>query len=164
MTSTRYGRGTVTRIVVGVDGSEPSSEALDWALSLARITGAVVHVVQAWLAPVSYGYPDVTAFRGDVEHNLRLMVKRAEPADLAVTVELVDGAAAHVLVEASRDADLLVVGTRGYGGFTGLLLGSVSAQVVHHAACPVVVVPPTSVVEGRSPATERPAGLGHVHP
>lgn len=150
MAGTEQQKIKVPRIVVGVDGSESSLQALDWAISQARSTGATVKVVQGWLAPVAYGYIDVSEMRREAEHALESAVKRAEPGDVVVTTALVDGSPSHVLVEAGRRADLLVVGTRGHGGFAGLLLGSVSNQVVHHATCPVVVIPPKPVVEERA--------------
>ena len=137
------------RIVVGVDGSESSRAALAWAVRQAALTGATVDAVHAWHIPVTYGYgygyamvlpvPDLEKFAG------RVIDKAvAEVADLASGVEIravtVEGNPARALLDAAKDADLLVVGSRGHGGFTEALLGSVSQHCVHHADCPVVVI------------------------
>ena len=135
------------RIVVGVDGSASSRAALAWAVRQAALTGATVDAVHAWQVPVSYGYgyamilpvPDLEKIAGKV-----LDKAVAEVADLAPGVEIrtmiVEGNPARALLDAAKDADLLVVGSRGHGGFTEALLGSVSQHCVHHADCPVVVI------------------------
>lgn len=136
------GSGTV---VVGVDGSPSSRAALRWAVRQADRTDAHVHAVIAWSIPVAYGpmpvpYVDVDwpgAARSVLEETLRTTLGDRAPE---VKAEVVEGGAALVLLEAARDADLLVVGSRGHGGFTGLLLGSVAQHVTTHARCPVVVV------------------------
>jgi nucleotide-binding universal stress UspA family protein len=138
------------RIVVGVDGSAPAEAALRWALAEARLRGAVCEVVHVWSYPVvadiagmaaaGVAWPDLEA---DARRLLEEVIERVRPEAAGVTVEtrVAEGTAAGVLIEAARDADLLVVGSRGRGGFVGLLLGSVSQQVAHHAPCPVVIVP-----------------------
>jgi nucleotide-binding universal stress UspA family protein len=137
------------RIVVGVDGSESSRAALAWAVREAALTGATVDAVHAWQVPVPYGYgygyamilpvPDLEQAAGQV-----LDKAVAEVADLAPGVEIrtviVEGNPARALLDAAKDADLLVVGSRGHGGFAEALLGSVSQHCVHHADCPVVVI------------------------
>jgi nucleotide-binding universal stress UspA family protein len=137
------------RIVVGVDGSASSKAALAWAVRQAALTGASVDAVHAWHVPVSYSYgygysmalpvPDVEKFEGEV-----LDEAIAETADLAPRVEirpvLVEDNPAHALLDAAEGADLLVVGSRGHGGFAEALLGSVGQHCVHHADCPVVVI------------------------
>ncbi len=137
------------RIVVGVDGSASSRAALAWAVRQAALTGATVDAVHAWQVPVSYGYgygyamilpvPDLEKIAGQV-----IDKAVAEVADLAPGVEIrtviVEGNPARALLDAAKDADLLVVGSRGHGGFTEALLGSVSQHCVHHADCPVVVI------------------------
>jgi nucleotide-binding universal stress UspA family protein len=132
-------------IVVGVDGSAGSVEALRWALSEARSTGAEVRVVVAWDMPATYGYAptydDVdwaATARKAVDHAVNEATDGTPPTDLSVQV--VQGHAANVLVDASREADLLVVGSRGHGTAVGMLLGSVGHHCVQHARCPVVVV------------------------
>ena len=121
-------------IVVGVDGSDESRRALDWALAWARVYDAPVRVVHAYA-------PEESPREADLIANAE--VKEARTEGVEVQVEAVPGHAVRVLLEAARDADLLVVGTRGRGrrGFPGLLLGSVSRQLATNPACPVVVVP-----------------------
>ncbi len=136
------------RIVVGVDGSAASERALRWAVEAARLRDGTVRVVHGWQQIVIgdvYGYgalnPEVLEEAGRAV--LDETVERVDTEQLSAPVErvLVPGPAASVLLDAATDADLVVVGTRGRGGFTGLLLGSVSHQVVQHAPCPAVVVP-----------------------
>jgi nucleotide-binding universal stress UspA family protein len=138
------------RIVVGVDGSDASRQALRWALDEARRRSATVEAVHAWHQPgvMSYGYLDqidLEPFEDDAHKVLDTAVDSvAVPGDPAIDRRLIPGGAASVLVEEAKGADLLVVGSRGRGGFTGLMLGSVSQQVAHHAPCPVVIIPPTT--------------------
>ena len=136
-------------IVVGVDGSGQSREALRWALEEARLRGTGVHVVHAWSLPIGGVSPGLGAsFDAELLDGLRRdaeqLVERvlADVADAGVELEssVAEGPAAPALVEAADGADLLVVGSRGHGGFAGLLLGSVSQQAAHHAPCPVVIV------------------------
>ncbi len=132
------------RIVVGVDGSASSQEALAWAARQARLTGAVVEAVMAWDFPAAYGF--MAAVPDDVDFaNIAAEVVAdaiAEVSDEHVTIrpKVTEGIAAQVLLDASEGADLLVVGSRGHGGFTEALLGSVGQHCVHHATCPVVVI------------------------
>ena len=135
------------RIVVGVDGSEGAQRALRWALDEARLRGASIDVVHTWHYPNSVGSPyaplATTSFV--FEDDARVILDRVVDAEHTMGLEvnriLACGPAASTLLEAAKGADLLVVGSRGRGGFTGLLLGSVSQQVLHHAPCPVVVIP-----------------------
>lgn len=140
-------------IVVGVDESEGAKEALRFALEEARLRTAKLRAVHAWHvgyvgagAEGFYGAPGAERdeLRGAAEAVLEATVREAIPDTGGAEVEqrVVEGSAGAVLVEESRDADLLVVGSRGRGGFTELLLGSVSQQVAHHADCPVVIVRP----------------------
>lgn len=134
-------------IIVGVDGSDASLDALRWALAEARRRGDAVEVLHCW--HVAY-YGDISGMMpvpgAVLEEAAQAVVTDTLAAvkDDAEGVELrgraVQGAAAHTLVEASKNADLVVVGRRGHGGFVGLLMGSVATQVAGHAACPVVVV------------------------
>jgi nucleotide-binding universal stress UspA family protein len=139
-------------IVVGVDGSGNSHLALEWAMKEAAVKRApltvlTVHPVlrSAWTGNPVVLAPDeaeVDRTRSAVEEAVQKEVSQlgeAQPA--SITTRAVNGVAAAELINASRDADLLVVGSRGGGGFATLMLGSVSSQVVHHAACPVVVIP-----------------------
>ena len=135
-------------IVVGIDGSSCSREALRFAADEARLRGTALRVVSAWQAPASiYAMGafspafDETAFaaaaRTAAEEELRAAL--GEPDEQHHLV-LRHGNPATVLLDESRDAELLVVGSRGLGGFRGLMLGSVSQQCAAHATCPVVVV------------------------
>ncbi|MDQ0850270.1 nucleotide-binding universal stress UspA family protein [Arthrobacter sp. B3I9] len=132
-------------IVVGVDGSEASIEALRYAHALAVPLAAKVVALACWDAPPIYdGYVAMGIDRFDVRAGeiLQEAVERAlgpEPAGVVET-RLTQGHPRHILIEASRSADMLVLGRRGHGGFGGLLLGSVSSALVAHAHCPVLVV------------------------
>ena len=132
------------RIVVGVDGSPSSKEALRWAVAQSRLTGQPVDAVMSWDYPVDYAIGAIRTFEwaGNASLVLENAVNDAVHGEAAARVaqHVERGHAAEVLIDASADAALLVVGSRGHGGFTGLLLGSVSQQVVTHASCPVVVV------------------------
>jgi nucleotide-binding universal stress UspA family protein len=130
-------------IVVGVDGSAQGAKALDWAVEQARATGGTLELLIAWAWPVMYGLP-IVVNGTDPESDARVIVEKAVagldlPAE-RVRTSVVAGAAPPILVDRSGVADLLVVGSRGHGGFADLLLGSVSTYCVHHAKCPVVVV------------------------
>jgi nucleotide-binding universal stress UspA family protein len=136
----------MSRIVVGVDGSAASVRALGWALGQARATGGVVEAVIAWDIPTSYGAGPTVAdgedLAGAAQQALAAAVDGVSSAYPGVAVQrrVLRGHPAAVLVDQTKDADLLVVGSHGRGGFAGVLLGSVSQQCVHHATCPVVVV------------------------
>ena len=134
-------------VVVGVDGSEPSEDALRWAIRYARMTGATVRAVTVWHLPVSFGWGPVPAIpemdlEGDARAALKATVEAVtdttEPVE--IQTEVVEGPPALMLLRAAEDADLLVVGSRGHGAFAGMLIGSVSEHCAHHANCPVVVV------------------------
>lgn len=130
-------------IVVGIDGSAGAKEALRFALEESRLRGARLRAVHAI---GSFGsYPslavDVSAVHQAAQELLANATSEATAEDeVAIEGRVVEGAPGAVLVDESRDADLLVVGSRGHGGFVGLLLGSVSQQCAHHAECPVVIV------------------------
>jgi nucleotide-binding universal stress UspA family protein len=147
--------GTAPRIVAGVDGSPASEAALNWAIDQARLTGASVDAVIAWHYPAPMagfgtapiGIYDPSPFRELAERTVAGAISRAGPdGDVKVRAQVAEGNAASVLLAAAQDADLLVVGSRGRGGFTGLLLGSVSQHCVHYATCPVVVIRPPIAV------------------
>jgi len=141
---------TSARIVVGVDGSPSSVSALRWAVKQAGLTGATVDAVISWHYPASaggYGWAPIGVgaafdFAENAEKVLAAAISEAAPPDSAVDVRarVAEGNAAQVLLDAADGADLLVVGSRGHGGFTEALLGSVSQHCVHHAHCPVVVI------------------------
>ena len=130
-------------IVVGVDGSDESVKATAWAAEQARVTGGTLELLIVWARPMSYGLPLVVGGYNP-EHEAQAVVEKTAsgidlPADRLRT-HVVNAAPALALVERSKSADLLVVGSRGHGGFAELLLGSVSDHCVHHASCTVVVV------------------------
>ena len=138
-------------IVVGVDGSEHSARVLDWAVNEAAIRQApltvlTVHQVASnpWTGNPLHAPEDKPerekAGKAAEEAVNRATSKLGDAKPASVTVRAVSGLPAKELVAASAGADLVVVGSRGAGGFSGLLMGSVSAQVVNHAACPVVVI------------------------
>lgn len=133
------------RIVVGIDGSPNSAVALGWAIGQARLTGQAVDAVTAWHVPVGLGMDAGVAdvdWVGDAADLLHETVQKVrDAADTPPIHEhVVEGHPARALLDAANGADLLVVGSRGHGGFTGLLLGSVSQHVVTHARCPILVV------------------------
>lgn len=139
----------MSKIVVGVDGSPGSRAALRWAHEEAQLRRVALEVVSAWQFPMMTSLPAFGAMpppedlSGEAEAALRQALVEegvSSSDDVAVTSVVTEGAAAAALLDAAADADLLVVGSRGHGGFTGLLLGSVSQQCASHAACPVVVV------------------------
>jgi nucleotide-binding universal stress UspA family protein len=130
--------------VVGVDGSESSLTALDWAAKYARAFGGRVLVLTAWHYPVDYEQVSPTDFdpdanaRSELEEAIGTM--RDDYEGLSIEGRIVRGPAGHALVDASGGADLLVVGSRGHGGLREKLLGSVGVHCVHRAKCPVVVI------------------------
>lgn len=139
--------------VVGIDDSEPAAGALRWALTESRARGARLVVVHAWDWPyvgefgafvndrlVSEGFDQAAA---EVLHAMVAAARDPATDDVEVEERVVRGAPAQALLEAAEGADLLIVGSRGRGGFAGLLLGSVSQQCAQHATCPVVIVPHT---------------------
>jgi nucleotide-binding universal stress UspA family protein len=139
-------------IVVGVDGSPNSGRALDWAIGQAAAVGTTLTVVAVHEVPKSYwggipvigpsDLPVLNELRQEAQEMTRKAADRLGGAGPAsVQVRAVSGFVVRELVDASRQADLLVVGARGGGGFAHLLTGSVSSQVVDHATCPVVIVP-----------------------
>ena len=132
-------------IVVGVDGSAPSRAALRWALDQARSTGSRVRTVIAWEAPMHTGraviaYEDFGAAAGKLLSESVQEALGFDAPEIEVIETVLPGHPAQVLIDASAGAVLLVVGSRGHGGFAGTLLGSVSQLCVQHAHCPVVVV------------------------
>jgi nucleotide-binding universal stress UspA family protein len=153
-------------IVVGVDGSAGSEVALRWALAEARIRGAGVRIVHAYQRPLlpladaglgPAGGAAVAAVLPESVERLRSAAERQARGLIDEELQRVNGGATHgldiertavegptaqVLIESARGADLLVIGSRGRGGFLGLLLGSVSHQCAHHPPCPVVILPP----------------------
>lgn len=128
-------------IVVGMDGSAGSIEALRWAVAYAECSGALVEALMAWQLPEVYSYAS-RDYEAEARDRLQAAIDAAlDPGQHAlVTGRVAPGRAGHVLVEASKHALLVVVGSHGHSGAVGRLLGSVSEQCVYHAECPVVVV------------------------
>lgn len=139
-------------IVVGVDGSPHSLKALEWAFEQASFSGEPLHVLHSWEIPPTWSMVDVPSYEPEVlirdygnaelrDTSEAMSGFREKYPDVKVRQEVVKGSPVKSLVKASQGAALLVVGSRGLGGFRGLLLGSVSHAVVHKAACSVAVVP-----------------------
>jgi nucleotide-binding universal stress UspA family protein len=150
-------------IVVGVDGSPQSWKAVNWALEEAGAHGDDVMLVHAWQFPsiltISYAGPTLPVFtRDDVQRlSHQLLEKTADEARqqspaVRIRTQLVEGHPATALVEAADGARLLVIGSRGMGGFRGMLMGSVSTACAHHARCPTVIVPPACRKQNPAPS------------
>jgi nucleotide-binding universal stress UspA family protein len=140
------------RIVVGVDGSLASLQALRWAARQAELTGAELHAVTAWSIPTTYGWiPSVADYdwvgyaREVQDHSIREALDETQAG--RVRQDVVEGHPARALLRCAAGADLLVVGSRGHGEFAGMLLGSVAQHVVAHAQCPVLVVRTAAAAE-----------------
>jgi nucleotide-binding universal stress UspA family protein len=138
-------------IIVGVDGSGHSRKALEWAVNEAAIRHAPLTVLTVQQAVVGYlggvvPYPGDQALAEHARHAAQESADKAlaqlgDSRPASVTVKAVIGTPAEALLKAGIDADMVVLGSRGAGGFARLLMGSVSTQVTHHATCPVVVIP-----------------------
>jgi nucleotide-binding universal stress UspA family protein len=135
------------RVVVGVDGSQPSRHALQWAQFMARTLNAAIDAVAVWdipaaMAAMAEAWVDDRDPEKETAANLHTTLEEVLGSQPLVPVrEIVRrGSAARELVQASQGAQLLVVGSRGHGGFTGLLLGSVSSACAEHAHCPVLII------------------------
>jgi nucleotide-binding universal stress UspA family protein len=141
-------------IIVGVDGSGHSQRALIRAIKEAAVHHAPLTVVTVHQAVMGFGggavvYPEdkietERAREAAQAETDKALAEVGEPRPESVIVTAVHGFPAEVLIDASRDADMVVLGSRGVGGFGRLLMGSVTSQVAHHAACPVLIVPPES--------------------
>ncbi len=134
------------RIVVGIDSSADSARALRWALDEAVLRDAEVELVHAYPTPELVALPALVTMPTDDELHLgakaiveQTLAEVGGPGEVPVRTILRPGGSARVLCEVAEGAELLVVGARGLGGFRGLLLGSVSQQVVAHAPCPVLI-------------------------
>jgi nucleotide-binding universal stress UspA family protein len=134
------------RIVVGVDGSPNSVRALVWAAHQAEISGAPLLAVATWDFPVSFGYPVVwpesVDFEADANRALDDAITAALGTGSKATLEraVIQGNPSMTLEELSRDAEMVVVGSRGHGEVAGMLLGSVSEYLTTHGHCPIVVI------------------------
>lgn len=138
-------------IVVGIDASDHARRALEWAFAEAELRGAELELVHAYARPEPVYYPGIMI--GDLPSQEELeaaahqlvedvVAKIVPRPDVPFTITVQAGGPAGVLCGRANDADLVVVGARGLGGFRGLLLGSVSQQVVTHSPCPVVIITP----------------------
>lgn len=136
------------RIVVGIDGSEHSHRSLAWAAEEARLHGWTLHVVHSWTFPAASvrreqidDLPRVD-LHASAEHVLdEAIATLGDSPGVEIQREIANELPARALIRASQGAEMLVVGSRGAGGFRGLLLGSVSQQVAQHARCPIVIIP-----------------------
>lgn len=135
------------RIVVGIDPSEDSVRALRWAVEEAGLREAELELVHAYPTPEIAAMPAIVTMPSDEELRLgaeqiveRALAEVGGPAGVPVRTTVRRGASARVLCDVAEGAELLVVGARGLGGFRGLLLGSVSQQVIAHAPCPVLIM------------------------
>jgi nucleotide-binding universal stress UspA family protein len=147
-------------IVVGVDESPCSLDAVRWALEEARLRHARLRAVHAWrqpapVTPAAARPPvglDLDAYRQEAERRLGSALGKAagDAQDVEIERVVAEGSATEALVDAARDASLLVLGARGLGTFAGLILGHVSHQCTLLAPCPVVVVPAPRPAEGRT--------------
>lgn len=144
---------TGQRIVVGVDGSPSSREALRWAVRQAKLTGASVEAITAWQSPTLLGlgspFSEAEPSAGDdgriktaAENVMRAAVAEAAAQSAGVTVKAAvgEGSAAQFLLDAAQGASLVVVGSRGHGGIAGTLLGSVGQTLAQHSPCPVLII------------------------
>ncbi|MET9272130.1 universal stress protein [Kribbella sp. NPDC003557] len=147
------------KIIVGIDGSDAAREALEWAVAEAKVRGTGLVVVHAWQQPAAALMSPYAPLLAD--HDALAETARKTLADSLAMVDLtglahepdlriVQGPAAPALLGTAQDGTLLVVGSRGRGGFVGLLLGSVSQQVAHESTVPVVIIPPATKVTHNS--------------
>jgi nucleotide-binding universal stress UspA family protein len=155
-------------IVVGVDGSAPSILALRWARALAPLLKAHIRAVTCWQFQIAVGTFTPVVWNPDDEARKVCAAAVAKAFDgvphAGLEIVAIQGQAAKVLVEESRTAQIVVVGSRGYGGFEGLLLGAVSAMVAEHAKCPVLVAHGTALPAGllAAPGQASTAGGGQA--
>jgi nucleotide-binding universal stress UspA family protein len=142
------GAGNVGRIVVGVDDGQQSAPALEYAFEQARLAGRPITVVHAWQGPVTMEAPGAMPFVVDLdvqrEREERVLHEaieawRARYPEVEISAKNIEGPTAAVLVQESMGAHQVVVGSRGLGGFAGLLLGSTGQALIHHAGCPVII-------------------------
>ena len=144
--TTEIDKKTQGHIVVGVDGSDPSKSALRWAAQLAPALGGTIEAVTAWEFPIIWPTEGGAAIwwqpedeaRKILDETLKSVFGQSPPEGLIRSIN--QGHPANVLLDASKSAKMLIVGSRGHGGFAGLLLGSVSSACAEHATCPVLVV------------------------
>jgi nucleotide-binding universal stress UspA family protein len=132
-------------VVVGIDGSDASLEALEWAAHQAELTKAKLEIVMTWDWPMTYGWAVPIPEGYDPEEDVRKALEQVEAdvrvkhPDIETASRVLQGHPAPILVEESKGADLLVVGSRGHGEFVGMVIGSVSEYCATNAHCPVLV-------------------------
>lgn len=132
-------------VVVGIDGSEESQRALSWAADYVERNHGVAHAISVWHQPVQFGYRLPTS-DSELEDRAKTSLDKtveavhAEFPNAQVKTKLIRGHVIDELVGISHQADLMVVGNKGHGAFTGMMVGSVALKLVHHARCPVLVV------------------------
>jgi len=138
-------------IIVGIDGSGHSRKALEWAIKEAAAHHSALTVLTVHQAAAGYfgnpaSYPDDVALTEKASEAARAETEQvlaglggARPA--SITIKAVNGFPVEVLIDAGKDADMIVLGSRGTGGFSRLMLGSTASQVAHYAQCPVLIVP-----------------------
>lgn len=132
-------------VVAGVDGSDESERAVRWAAEYVQRSGGIVHAIMVWHQPVQFGYRLPTPDQELEERARKLLDKvtnsvRADFPEVDIRDRLLRGHVVDELVGLSPQADLMVVGNKGHGAFTGMMVGSVALKLVHHARCPVLVV------------------------
>ena len=133
------------KIVVGVDGSPSSNAALEWAAQEAELRGSTLELIHAWNYP-NLGYGGYVAVLEDFEKDAAALLDevvasvRKNYPSLKLVSSLIQGPTAQTIMDRAKEADMVVVGSRGRGGFSGLLLGSVGQQLVHHCPAPVVII------------------------
>jgi nucleotide-binding universal stress UspA family protein len=153
---------TAPAVVVGVDGSEGSRQALRWALEEAADRGRPVRAVSVWQRTYNYGSEAYWPIDEDISRRAAQQLAQAvddcghDYPNVQVEQVVLEGDPAQVLCAQSEQAGLLVVGSRGRKTFTGLLLGSVSTKCAHHSRCPVVIVPTTRPDDGHEPELDTP--------
>lgn len=146
MTGSANTSKTPKPILVGIDGSDSSKAALEWAATQAKLTGLPLLVTATWQYPTSVGWtvilPADIDFKDETQRMLDENVNAVLGTDheIDVTTRVIQGHPALTLVELSRSASLVVVGSRGHGEFVGMLIGSTSEFLTTHAHCPVVVI------------------------
>lgn len=156
------------RIIVGVEGSGGATGALKWAIEEAKIRSAKIEVITAYSTTFvsnasDFNYVPIEPL--DLQEQVQAMQQEIVTSvvgdeDVEIECKMVKGRAADVLITAGQDAEMVVVGSRGRGGFKGLLLGSVSHQIVQHCKCPVVIVPFSPVKEQVKDQAKKPAKKG----
>ena len=132
-------------VVAGIDGSDESQRALRWAAEYVQKVGGLVHAVSVWHQPVQFGYRLPTS-DSELEQRARQQLDKvteavsAEFPSVDIRERLIRGHVVDELVGLSPQADMMVLGNKGHGAFTGMMVGSVALKLVHHARCPVLVV------------------------